>query len=311
MSIYRSAAGRRAIERVYEAGVAALPFDVDSQYVDTRHGRTHVLVAGPADGRPVVVFHGGNSTNPLTLAWFGDLIDEYRIVAPDTIGQPGRSAETRVDPRGDGYGEWVVDLLDAIESGSGEIETGEVGSGEIESEDIEPIALDAVPMIGTSYGSGIVLRTAAYAPERIDRAALVVPAGFGTGPFGPMLRIGLPALAYRFVPSAWLLDRVMRSMVTASEPDPILRETVGASLRHVDLERTFPGAEADELEAFTAPVALFAAEDDPFFPADTIVPRARERLSTVDRVEVLEDERHIPSPTVRDRVTSVIREFFR
>ena len=296
MSIYRSAAGRRAIERVYESGISALPFDVDSRYVDTRHGRTHVLLAGPVDGRPVVVFHGGNSTNPLSLAWYADLVDEYRIVAPDTIGQPGLSAETRVDPRGDGYGEWVVDLLDAVDLGSGER---------------EPTGLDSVPMIGTSYGSGIVLRTAAYAPERIDRAALVVPAGFGTGSLVPMARIGLPALAYRFVPSAWLLERVLTSMVTATDPDPLLRETVATSLRHVALEREFPGAEADELEEFTAPVTLFAAENDPFFPADAIVPRARALLSTLDRVEVLEDERHIPSPVAQDRVTSIIRECFR
>ena len=311
MSIYRSAAGKRAIERVYESGITALPFDVDSQYVDTRHGRTHVLLAGPADGRPVVVFHGGNSTNPLSLAWYADLADEYRIVAPDTIGQPGLSAETRVDPRGDGYGEWVVDLLDAVDLGSGERESSVKRSIENGSVESGSTGLDSVPMIGTSYGSGIVLRTAAYAPERIDRAALVVPAGFGTGSLVPMARIGLPALAYRFVPSAWLLERVLTSMVTATDPDPLLRETVATSLRHVALEREFPGAEADELEEFTAPVTLFAAENDPFFPADAIVPRARALLSTLDRVEVLEDERHIPSPVAQDRVTSIIRECFR
>lgn len=34
----------------------------------------------------------------MTLAWFTDLVDSYRLIAPDTIGQPGYSAETRFDP---------------------------------------------------------------------------------------------------------------------------------------------------------------------------------------------------------------------
>ena len=93
-----------------------------------------------------------NATNPLTLAWYSGLADEFRLIAPDTIGHPGKSAETRLDPQEEEYGEWVVDLLDAF-------------------------ALQSAPMIGTSYGAGIMLRTAAVAPNRIDRAAMVVPAG--------------------------------------------------------------------------------------------------------------------------------------
>ena len=285
MSIYRSSTGRRALEAVYAAAVEDLAVDVDERLVDTRHGETHVLLAGPADGEPVVVFHGGNATNPLTLSWYTDLADAYRLIAPDTVGQPGHSAETRVDPSGDGYAEWVVDLLDAFD-------------------------LHRVPTIGTSYGAGIVLRTAAVAPDRIDRAALVVPAGFGTGSLVSITRVGLPALGYRYLGSEWRLERVLAAMVTRPEPDPIVRETVAASLRHVNLEREFPGATADELAEFTAPVALFVAENDPFFPAETIAPRARSRLPTLSKAAVLDGEKHILSPAARAAVTSAIAAFF-
>lgn len=114
-------------------------------------------------------------------------------------------------------------------------------------------------MVGTSYGAGIILRTAAMMPERIDSAALVVPAGFGTGSFLPMLKIGLPAVLYRFFESEWLLEKVLTAMVTQPDPEPIVRETIAASLRHVKLEREFPSATANELSGFTAPVALFVA----------------------------------------------------
>ncbi|WP_435124036.1 alpha/beta fold hydrolase [Halobaculum sp. D14] len=285
MSIYRSPAGRQALETVYAEAVDELDVTVDEEEIDTRHGSTHILMVGPEHGQPVLVFHGGNATNPMTLAWFTGLADDYRLISPDIIGQPGHSAETRLDPQGDGYGEWVVDLLDAFD-------------------------LHSAPMIGTSYGSGIILRTAALAPERIERAALVVPAGFGIGPLLPMLKVGLPAILYRFLGSDWLLDLVLSEMVTQAEADPVVRETIAASLRHVELEREFPEADAAELEAFTAPVAVFAAENDPFFPPDAIIPRARDRVPDLTETEVLAEEKHILSPTGQGKVTESIRGFF-
>ncbi|WP_049930575.1 alpha/beta fold hydrolase [Halosimplex carlsbadense] len=285
MTLYRSSGGRRALEKVYTAAVEALDIEVDERYVETRHGQTHVLSAGPENGAPVVVFHGGNATNPLTLAWYSELADSYRLIAPDTIGQPGYSAETRVDPTGDAYGEWVVDLLDALD-------------------------VQTARMIGTSYGGGIILRVASVAPERIDSAVLVVPAGFGTGPLVNMLKVGLPAILYRFLGAEWLLERSLTAMITRSDPGPVVRDTVSASLRYVNLEREFPSATAGELGGFTAPVALFVAENDPFFPPEAVVPRARSRLPNLVKTEILDGEKHILSPEAQERVTTSIPSFF-
>lgn len=285
MSIYRSSAGRKSLENVYTAAIEKLDVEVDERYVETRHGETHVLLGGPENGEPVVVFHGGNATNPLTLDWYSGLAEEYRLIAPDTIGQPGYSAETRVDPSGNGYGEWVVDLLDTFE-------------------------IQAAPMIGTSYGGGIILRVAALAPERIGSAALVVPAGFGTGSLIPLLKIGLPAISYRFLGFEWLLERVLSAMVTQPDPSLLVRDTIAASLEHVNLEREFPTATASELAGFTAPVALFVAEKDPFFPPEKIVPRARSRLPNLSKTEILDGEKHILSPEAQERVTTSVSEFF-
>jgi len=284
VAVYRSEAGRHAIEECYDDAVAALPVDVTERTVETRHGDTHVLLAGDAAAPPVFVFHGGNATNPMTLSWYAALADEYRLIAPDTVGQPGKSAETDLDPRGEDYGEWVLDLLDAFD-------------------------VETAPTIGTSYGAGIVLRTAALAPERVGRAALVVPAGFGTGSLSGMAGVGTAALTYRFYPSERVLDRTLAALVTDPAADPICRETVAACIRHAHLTNQFPRADASELAGFDAPVALFVAAEDPFFPPDPIVERARERLPTLDLVEVLEGEKHILSAAARERVTASIRRF--
>lgn len=52
--------------------------------------------------------------NPLTLAWFGPLADRYRLVAPDTIGQPGRSAPVRVSANDASLAEWTALTLTVL-----------------------------------------------------------------------------------------------------------------------------------------------------------------------------------------------------
>lgn len=284
--IYRSEAGRETIETLYERGVERLAVDVDETWVATRYGETHVLKAGPPDAPVVVAFHGGNTTNPLTLEWFQGLVGDYRLVAPDLIGHPGRSAQTRLDPAGDEYAEWVVDALDAL-------------------------GIASAPMIGASYGAGVVLRTASYAPERVSKAGLVVPAGLARGPILPLvLRIGLPATLYGYWPRPELLDRVVEA--TCSLPrrdvDPLFRSTLAAVFRHVDLERGFPGVDdADELTGFDAPTYVAAGADDPFFPAERVVPAAREYLPDGTRLETLPGEKHVISPAAIDHVESELR----
>lgn len=284
--IYRSEDGREEIEALYERGVRRLSVDVDERRVPTRYGDTHVLEAGPPDAPTVVAFHGGNTVNPLTLAWFRGLADDYRLVAPDLIGHPGLSAQTRLDPASDEYAEWVVDALDALGIGS-------------------------APMIGASFGAGVVLSTAAYAPGRVSKAGLIVPAGLARGSILPLaLRIGLPALLYRHWSRPGLLDRVLEATCTVprSEVDPLTAETFAAVFRHVDLERRFPGVGgADELAGFSAPTYVAAGADDPFFPAERVVPTARSYLPDGTRLETLPGERHLLSPAAVDHVEVELR----
>lgn len=297
-SIYRSPDARFAIEGHYWRGVERLERQaracgveagVGSAWVDTRFGRTHLLVAGPADAPPLVVFHGGNTTNPVSLEWFLPLAAEYRLYAPDTIGHPGLSAETRLSPRDDSYGKWVVDVLDELD-------------------------LESVPMIGPSYGGGILLRTAAYAPERIDSAVLVAPSGLETGSTWQMGReIVLPMFLYQLRPTRERLEAAVSPMFTDLESveDDVLEE-IGTVFRGVKLEREFPAkATASELREFEAPTLLVLAENDVFFPPQKVGPRAREVIPNLVGEVLLEGEAHFPSREGRERLLERVREFLR
>ena len=116
-------------------------------------------------------------------------------------------------------------------------------------------------------------------PERIDRAGLIVPSGLGTGSMHRMLtEIVVPMMIYRLLPDPTRLERALQPIFTepVAELDETLLNVIGTVFEEVKLERTFPKTATEEkLMGFTAPTFLAVAEDDLFFPPDTVVPRAR------------------------------------
>lgn len=252
--------------------------------VGTRFGDTHVLVVGPEDAPPVVFLPGGNFLNPTCLRWFLPLARDHRLYAPDIVGQPGRSAQERPSPKGDGHAWWMEDLLDGL-------------------------GLRRVPLVGLSYGAGIAVRTMGYAPERVSRAALISPSAVATRPVPRMLlEVVLPMLAYRLRPTRERLARAAKPILT--EPDDLVARQLGAVYRHVRLDTGLPRmATTDELANFEGPVAVFASEKDPFFPAREVLARAEEFFPGLIHTECLDGCRHIPSESAFGRVNESIRAF--
>lgn len=283
-SIYRSPEGEAELMALYDEALAGLGTGCETRTVNTRFGGTHVIVTGPEDAPPLVVLQGGNFLNPLCLAWFLPLSDTHRIYAPGIIGQPGRSAQTRPSARGDGHARWLADVLDGL-------------------------GLQRAAFVGISYGAGLVLRLAGLAPERIARAVLVSPAGVVAGPVWTMVRqAALPMLVYRASPNRERLLRAARPILTEPE-EPYVRQ-LGAVYRHVRLDRELPrAATGEELAGYQAPTLLFAAENDLFFPADKVIPRARELIPNL-RDETLPGL-HVPSRRsfahINDRAATFLR----
>lgn len=269
---------------LYDRAVESLlDVSVTDEWVDTRVGRTHVLTAGDPDASPVVVLQGSSITNPVTLAWVQGLADEYRLVAPDTPGQPGKSTAT-APPE---YGGWVVDLLDGL-------------------------GLDRAAMLGVSHGGGVLLEAAAHAPDRITVAALVVPAGFGTPLSLTLAGIVGQSLGYRFLPSQTLLTRALAPMFTQSVQavDQVVVDTIARALRAGDLAVEFPGpTDAAALAGFGAPALVVTGERDPFFPGERTCSRAARDLPSLVDCLTLPGERHLLSPAGQDRATDQIRAF--
>ena len=261
---------------LYDEALLRLGPGCERRRIGTSFGESHVILAGPEDAPPLVVLPGGNFLNPLCLSWFLPLAKTFRLYAPDIVGQPGRSARTRPSARGDGHARWLLELLDGL-------------------------GLGPASFVGISYGAGLVLRLAGLAPGRVSGAVLVSPAGLAAGPIWPMLReVALPMLLYRASPNRERLLCAARPILTDLEE--LYVRQLGLVYRHVRLDRELPrAATREELAGYAAPTLLFAAEDDLFFPAERVIPRATEIIPNLE-TETLPGSRHVPSRGAFDHI---------
>ncbi len=270
---------------LYDDLLDSLDVECQDRMIDTRYGPTHVLVIGPEGALPVVAVHGGNEPNPYALKGLLPLAETYRIYAPDTIGHPGKSAQTRLSSRDASYGRWLVDVLSGLD-------------------------LDSVPVIAGSFGGGILLRAAAFAPERISHAVLIVPSGIVSPPVTSLLfDLTIPMLAYRLKPTRERLVRAAQAMFDEIDEDDL--KVIAAAFDHVRIAAEMPRpATRRELAHFTSPTLVIAAENDVLFPGDRVIRRAREIFPNLVAAERLDGAAHAPTAQLHARINRRISEFF-
>ncbi len=153
-SIYRSDKGARAIARRYREFLGFWPQPNRQFHVATRYGNTFVVTCGADDAPPLVLLHGAGSNSAMWIADAAAWSRHFKLYAFDVIGEPGFSAESRPSLSSDAYTLWLDDVLQGL-------------------------GVLRFSMVGMSLGGWLALDFATRQPARIDRLALIVPAGVG------------------------------------------------------------------------------------------------------------------------------------
>jgi len=284
-SVFRSVAGRAEFLAHYDAATARLPFPMQSRMVRTRVGATHLSIAGNPQGTPVVVLPGMSIVGPLMLEFFARLAEKHLLIAPDLIGQPGRSEDRPMPTADHGYGRWLADVLDALN-------------------------LHRVDVASASFGSSIALDLASIAPERVGRMAMVVPAGLT--PRIPYLQIYsslvLSWMAYRHMPARRILSTIAAPLCRSLSQDNldyldiVIRQT--AFWRHRPAGPFF----AADLGGYRRPVFLVLARRDILFPHASTRANAHQAVRIAEEV-VLSECSHMPGPQEMAPVHEQIARF--
>lgn len=201
----------------------------------------------------MLLFHGGNSTTSYNLLMFKFLLKDFHIYAVDTIGHPGKSDEVSLSPRNYDYGKWASEVISAI-------------------------GYTKINCCGASFGGGILAKLMCVAPEKVEKAVLIVPSGINnTFPISST-KMMIPLIKYCVTKKdKYIKQTAMYMSVTEESLDKDTMDTIKDSFDNVKTKVGTPSNISSKLiKNYTSHTLVIASEKDCLFPAKKVLPRAKE-----------------------------------
>lgn len=284
-SIYNTPHGKKKIIDLYDDQLSRLKLPYEDVYVDTWFGKTHLIKTGNKNGIPLLVFHGGNATTAYNLLTCKFLLDDFHIYAVDTIGHPGKSAETCLSPKNYDYGKWASEVISAL-------------------------GYEKIRCFGGSFGAGIIAKTMCVAPEKVEKSVLLVPSGIKNAPAFNLISMAFPMMLYWIThKQKWLIKAILPMAVSEDNIDSDTFETSKCSIDNAKIKAGMPSnVVPNDMKKCLAPTLVLAGENDCMFPAKLVIPQA-EKMITNCSTYLLRGRGHINRLTETEK--QKIIQFFK
>lgn len=276
-SIYKSEYGKKEIFELYDNQLKKLDMKYNDIYVDTSFGKTHLVEMGNFEGKPLLVFHGGNATTAYNLLYCDFLLKDFHIYAVDTIGHPGKSAEISLSPKNQDYGKWA-------------------------SEVIKSLGFSMIACFGGSFGAGILVKTMCVSPQLVERSALIVPAAIANAPAYKSMNMMFPMILYWITHKRnWFIKCILPMAIKEENITDDIIDTAKASIDFAKIKTGMPSDESDDnLKRYVNPVLIMAAEKDCLFPGAKVINKAR-KVWKQSNTYLLKDRGHINHLTKEEK----------
>ncbi|MBO4900034.1 MAG: alpha/beta hydrolase [Lachnospiraceae bacterium] len=251
-TIYKSEEGKRKILDLYDEQLKRLEVPYKDIYVETSYGNTHLIETGSPDGEPLLVFHGGNATTAYNLLACDFLFKGFHIYGVDTIGHPGKSAETSLSAFNYDYGKWAGEVISAL-------------------------GYDRMSLFGGSFGGGIIAKTMCEVPEKIKRVVIYIPSGIRNAFQIKNAQMLFPMIMYSITGrDSWLKKTMMPMAIEEENITDDIFQTAKLSIDHVKVKTAMPtNVSAAKMRRCQAPTLIMGAEKDCLFPGPKVIARAK------------------------------------
>lgn len=281
--LYKSPEAKAQLRAVTEGMREAIPGDKTDHYLHTSFGETYVLEMGDPTQETLVLLHGAMTNHAVILSVMRHLVGRYHLIIPDLPGHAGWSTEESPDPMGDDYGRWLIEVLDALK-------------------------IERCHFMGLSYGCFVANRLIALAPERVDRAFFMVPAGFILmSPWAVIKNFLLWVILLGITGKESHLHRIL-NVVFTEHPDGLMLDFFRITMTGMKpVSAKHKLVDPAETARFTRPLYILGCENDVTVDPTLLKVRAAAAYPHA-QVEILPGAKHTPpldDATLRDLANKV------
>lgn len=267
--------------RLYDVRLSRVEATTRSINVDTFAGNTHVVIAGAEDNPPIVVTHGINAGAAMTIEAMQGLLQKYRVIGVDTVGQATKSAKTRLSLTDESYGKWLCEV-------------------------IRRLGLEQVPVLGVSYGGFILNKLLQHDQSVVSKAIFVVPAGFTNGPFlQSMKKLTWPMIQYFITKRRKKLRKFIDAFYNSIEEEDLEFQEYLLLGTRTDFRRP-PLVKDNDVKHVETPVYCIVAGADIFFPGERSLANCRKVYPNFKDGYLLKGAKHVPDsklhPVINEKV---------
>jgi len=149
--LFKSPEGQALYFEAYDAVFSSYRLEPEEIKIATRFGLTHVNTFGPKEAPPLMLLHGMGASSTMWAPNIKDLRKYFRVYAPDTIDDLGKSlCKTRLRRRTD-YISWLNDLFSGLK-------------------------IRKTHLAGISYGGWLTFLFASSGTQTLDKIIGIAPA---------------------------------------------------------------------------------------------------------------------------------------
>lgn len=281
LSVFRSRIGEKLVLEAYNSLLDYSTVPYEDIFIDTKLGKTHIIVSGRAGSLPLFLFHAFYAS---AASWYNNVRSfsgSYRVYAVDIIGDPNKSRPLRPVRQAYWYINWLKEIMDLLK-------------------------IDKADFVGNSAGAYHVANFALNEPERVKSMTLIGPAAT----FIKIPKFYLNTFPGGMTGWGFLVRHAVRWIENGSPLDRKFNNLFYLLLRYgKSANQVFPAVLTDkQLKQIRTPTLLIYGEKEVIYDYSLAIRRAEENMQNIF-VEIIPGANHITGASQPELTNNAILKF--
>lgn len=284
--IFKTKSERKEYINSYNAALKLWNIPYQEENIETSYGTAHIIVAGPKDGKDLVLLHGMDASSTMWFPNIKALSKNHRVYAIDFLIEPGKSQAPKKSLTSEEIVIWYNEIFNHYK-------------------------LKNFDLIGASRGGWIATLLATQKESKIEKLVLISPAQ--TFKNIDKMRKASSAFFLKIFPNEKKLKKTLETFSYYPEKiDPIYKKQFYLANKYAKSNTSFlqmqPFSDED-LKKITIPVLVLIGDHD-VINSDESVKRAKELLSN-SKTETIQNAGHFLSIDQAEKVNKLMIDFLK